>query len=362
MNPLVLAGRTVWNHQVYRAVRRQIALEAIDLLHVHNTLPLASPAVYYAASASGVPVVQTLHNYRLMCANGSFVRDAKPCVSCVGTTAQMPAVVHACYRGSRAATGVVAAMLLLHRAAGTWQRQVDTYIVATEFARGMFVAGGLPADRIVVKPHFVDPDPGVGSGRGGYALYVGRLSTEKGIVTLLDAWARLDRHVPLIIAGDGPLAGTVADAAARRQGVTWLGQQDRASVRQLMAEAAVVIFPSIAYETFGQVIIEAYAAGTPVIASSGGAAAELVEPGRTGALVRPGDPADLADHILRLLAPGDGLDSMRRAARAVYEARFTARSNYPQLQAIYHNAMVRSGARASALPARPTVPAAEAGA
>ena len=353
MNTLRMAGRTLWNRTSYGDVRQLIARAAIDIVHVHNTLPIASPSVYYAAAAEGVPVVQTLHNYRLLCANAVFVRDGRPCVSCVGTAGSIPAVVHGCYRGSRAASGAIAAMLLVHGAAGTWRDRIDTYIAPTTFARGVFVAGGLPAARIVVKPHFVDPDPGPGPGRGGYALYAGRLSTEKGIDTLLTAWSRLTTPVPLILAGDGPLAGRVARAAAEIAGVTWLGRQDRAQVQRLMGDAAALIFPSIAFETFGQVIPEAFAAGTPVVASSGGAAAELIDAGRTGALVRPGDATELAARIDALFSTAGALISMRPAARAAYTARFTAAANYPPLIAIYRAAM----ARAAQLRARAGTPA-----
>jgi glycosyltransferase involved in cell wall biosynthesis len=340
MNRAVLAVRTVWNRDAGAEVRRLIAREQIDLVHVHNTLPLASPSVYYAAAAAAVPVVQTLHNYRLLCPSAVFMRDGKPCVSCLGAT-PLAGVRHACYRGSRAATAAVAAMLMVHRAAGTWQRMVDTYIAPTEFVRGMFVAGGLPPARVVVKPHFVDPDPGVGAGRGGYALFVGRLSPEKGVETLLSAWARLGGRVPLKIVGDGPMAADVERAAARIEGITWLGRRNRTEVQALMADAAALVFPSIFFETFGQVIIESLACGTPVIAASGGTAPELIEPGRTGVLVRTGDPAALAGEIDRLFAAPASLQAMRSAARAAYEARFTATANYSRLLDIYRGASAR---------------------
>lgn len=176
---------TIWNPKTVDAVTRLIELERIDVVHVHNTLPLVSPSVYHAARAEGIPVVQTLHNYRLFCPAAVCVRNERPCTSCLGASVPWPAIRHACYRGSRTATGAVAAMLVAHRLLGTWQNAVDTYIAPTDFARRLFIAAGLPAGRIVVKPHFVDPDPGVGAHRGDDVLYVGRLSTEKGVQTLL---------------------------------------------------------------------------------------------------------------------------------------------------------------------------------
>lgn len=345
IQPLTLAAKTLWNHTAYREVRRLIARERADLLHVHNTLPLASPAVYYAAHAEGIPVVQTLHNYRLACPNAVCFRDGRRCTDCVGTTIAWPSVRHACYRRSRTATGAVAAMVLLHRIAGTWQNKVDLYIAPTEFARRMFVSSGVAPESIVVKPHFVDPDPGVGTGRGGYALFVGRLSAEKGVATLLAAWSRLDGRVPLRIVGDGPLAPIVADAAGRLPGVSSLGQRPPSEVQHLIGDAAFLIFPSIAYETFGQVIVEAFAAGTPVVASDGGAAAELVEHQRTGLLVRPGDADHLVEKVEWLLARPESQNAMRSAARAAYEARFAANANYQSLMAIYDHATARAAAR-----------------
>jgi glycosyltransferase involved in cell wall biosynthesis len=341
MNALTVAARTVWSIPAYRHVTRLIGTHRVDLVHVHNTLPLASPSVHHAASAAGVPVVQTLHNYRLLCPNGVLVRGERPCVSCVGAI-PVAAVRHACYRNSRAASAAVSGMLLIHRAMGTWERHVAAYIAPTEFVRRMFVAGGWTSDRIHVKPHFVDPDPGVGAGRGGYALYAGRLSPEKGLTTLLEGWARLRAKVPLIIAGDGPMRPAVEAAAKRLNTITFLGRQDRVRVQELMAECALLVFPSIFYETFGQVVIEAFATGTPVLTTAGGAAAELISPGRTGALVRPGDADDLACTIERLFADSATLADMRSPARAAFEAQFTAAANYTRLMEIYRAASAQN--------------------
>jgi glycosyltransferase involved in cell wall biosynthesis len=344
----VVAARTIWSHAAYRRVAEVIARERIDLVHVHNTLPLVSPSVYYAAHAAGIPVVQTLHNYRLVCPNALCFRDERPCVDCVGRTA-LPALAHGCYRDSRAATAAIAAMLFVHKTAGTWQRMVDTFIAPSHFARDMFVRGGLDPRRIVVKPHFVDPDPGVGSGSGAYAVFVGRLSKEKGVEVLLDAWSRLKHAVPLVIVGDGPLASRVAAEAGRTKGVRWLGRRQPSQVQRLMAEASFLVFPSLAYETFGQVIGEAFASGTPVVAAMGGAAAELVNDKENGLLVRPGDPDDLAASIDSLVAQPQQLVRMRRASRLTYQARFTADGNYRQLASIYANTL--AGRRQAALSA-----------
>nr|WP_259331163.1 glycosyltransferase family 4 protein [Thermus thermophilus] len=324
---------TLWNQGAYRRVREAIRQHRPDLVHVHNTFPLASPAVIHAAKAEGVPVVMTLRNYRLLCVNALFFREGRVCEDCLG---RLPwrGVVHGCYRDSRLASLGVASMLALHRALRTWNL-VDRFIALTEFARQKFVEGGLPAEKIVVKPNFVHPDPGPGEGRGGYALFVGRLSPEKGVRTLLRAWALLGGRVPLKVVGDGPLADEVREAARRLPGVEWLGRKSPKEVYALMGEAAFLVFPSEWYETFGRVAIEAFAKGTPVVASRIGAVGEVTEDGRTGLHFRPGDPEDLAAKVEWLLAHPEELARMRKEARAEYETKYTAERNYEQLMAIY---------------------------
>lgn len=206
MSPLPLVQATLWNKTVHRELRTLICKERPQVVHFHNTFPLISPAAYYAAKAEGVPVVQTLHNYRLLCPSqgGILLRNGEVCEDCLGKFWPWPGIVHSCYRDSKAATTVHAIMLSLHRALQTWTTMVDVYIALTEFARQKFIQGGLPSEKIVVKPNFVYPDPSPGEGQGGYALFVGRLTPEKGIDTLLAAWERLHTKIPLKIVGMVP--------------------------------------------------------------------------------------------------------------------------------------------------------------
>jgi glycosyltransferase involved in cell wall biosynthesis len=341
MNRLTLAKDTVWNTSAYRELRALIRRERPDVVHFHNTLPLVSPAGYYAAKAEGAPVIQTLHNYRLLCPVALFFRDGRVCEDCMGKAVPWPGVVHRCYRGSRAASGVIATMLTVHRALRTWTEMVDVYVALTEFARNKFVEGGLPAGKIVVKPNFVAPDPGRGQGGGGYALFVGRLAPEKGTGTMLAAWDRLGTRIPLKIVGDGPLKDQVVEAAARRSNVEWLGHRPVADVHALMRKADMLVFPSQWYETFGRVAAEAFAAGTPVIAANIGAVAELVEHGRTGFKFRPGDPEDLVTQVEWALSHSAELRRMREEVRAEFEAKYTAERNYRALMEIYQAALER---------------------
>jgi glycosyltransferase involved in cell wall biosynthesis len=336
MNLLNLSKATVWNQKVYKELRHLLGREKPHLVHCHNTFPLISPAAYYAAHAEGVPVVQNLQNYRLLCPNAQFLRAGRVCEDCLKQFVPWPGVVHACYRHNRAATAVVATMLTVHRVRRTWQKMVDMYLVPTEFARQKFIQGGLPPTKIFIKPNFVYPDPGVGQGQGGYALFVGRLSSEKGLDTLLTAWSNLNSKIGLKIVGDGPLAQQVTTAAQRLPDVEWLGQLSQQQVLALMKEACFLLFPSIWYEGLPLVIIEAYAVGLPVIASNLGAMSSMINPGRTGLHFQVGNPEDLITQVEWLLTYPTQLSSMRQAARREFEANYSADRAYKRLIDLYN--------------------------
>ncbi|MBD2166684.1 glycosyltransferase family 4 protein [Calothrix membranacea FACHB-236] len=336
--PVQMALRTVWSTEAYQIVKKLLQNSTYNIVHIQNFFPLISPSVYYAAKEQGVPIVQTLRNYRLLCPNGLFFRDGQVCEDCLGKFIPYPGIMHNCYRDSKMATGTVATMLTWHRAMQTWTQMVDIYITLTEFARQKMIQGGLPAHKIVVKPNFVHPDPGVGEGRGGYALFVGRLSEEKGLDTLLAAWEKLDGKIPLKIIGDGPLSAEVIAATKRIPQVEWLGRRPMSEVHALMGEAMFLVFPSKWYETFGRVAVEAFAKGTPVIAANIGAIAELVDSGRTGLHFRPGDAEDLTAKVELVLANSSMLSQMRQEARSEFEAKYTAQKNYQQLINIYAKA------------------------
>jgi glycosyltransferase involved in cell wall biosynthesis len=341
MNSIELACRTVWSRQAYRQLCLLIRAQRPSVIHVQNFFPLISPAAYYAAQREGVAVVQSLRNYRLMCANALLFREGRVCEKCVGRSLPWPGVRYGCYRHSRTASTVVAGMLTTHNLFHTWSRLVDVYIAPSAFARLKFIEGHLPADRIVVKPNFVDPDPGVGAGDGGYALFVGRLTPEKGIESLVAAWERMGGILPLKVVGEGPMAEFVAAACARVPGLEWLGSQSLAETYRLLARAACLIVPSTWYEPFGRVVVEAFACGTPVLAARSGALTDLVEHGRTGLHFAPGEPDDLASKARWAASHPDALRQMRVAARQEFEAKYTGDRNYDQLLAIYQTASER---------------------
>jgi glycosyltransferase involved in cell wall biosynthesis len=339
MSLLRAAGRTVWSGSAFRELRRLLEAHRPQIAHFHNIFPLISPAAYYACRAAGVPVVQTVHNFRLFCANGLLVRDGGACEDCLGKLFAWPALLHKCYRGNRAATGAVAVMMAAHWAIGTWRSAVAFYIAPTEFLRRTLVRSGLPPERIVVKPHFTAGDLRPGSGCGGYALYAGRLSTEKGIDTMIEAWSRLGGVLPLKIVGDGPMAAIVREAALRNAAIEWLGWQPHEKVHNLMRDAVFVVVPSRTYEVLPFVVIEAFAAGTPVLASGSGALAELVEDCRTGRHFQPGDPEDLVEKVRHILANPAQLAAMRQAARQESALKYAEEPNYDALMAIYSAAI-----------------------
>lgn len=342
---LRLAFGAVWNRKAAAELRAMVSSERADIVHFHNTVPLISPAAYYAARRGGAAVVQSLHNYRMICPNGTFFRDGRVCEVCSGKLFPWPSIRHACYRKSRAGSTVLSTMLATHRVLKTYANAVDAYIAMSQFSRQKLVSAGLPADRIELKPNFVSPDPGTGPGQGEYAVYLGRLSPEKGVDVMLDAWRRVDRSLPLKVVGNGPLAERVRSAVDANPSVEWLPGRSDAQVRGILADAMFLVMPSVNYEGFPKTIVEALALGTPVVASRLGAMSELIDNGRTGMHFEAGSPEDLARTVNLLVRDRNSLAAMRVAARAEYEAKYTAERNYATLARIYNVAIERAHRR-----------------
>jgi len=328
LGQLRTALRTIWSLETYRRVDKLLSADPYDLVYAHNTFPLISPALYDAAAAHHVPVIQVLHNYRLLCLNAFLLRKDQVCEDCLGRAFALSGVRHACYRSRRTASLTLALMLWLNRLRGVWSRRVNRYFVLTEFARQKFIAGGLPADRMFVRPNYL-LDPGTpGDDSGGYALFVGRLSAEKGIETLLTAWNQLSSRQQLWIAGHGPLSPQVEAAVAANPLIRWLGAVPGDQVAHLLQRAAFLVFPSLWYEGLPRVLIEAYAAGTPVLASDLGAMQSLVIPGQTGWLAPAGDASAWASTIETILAQPADLPAIRSGARLEFEQHYTAEAGY----------------------------------
>ncbi len=324
-----------WNMAAYRGLRKLIRETRPDVAHVHNTFPIISPSAYYACRAEKVPVVHTLHDFRLVCTNALLYREGAPCRECLGTVWSGPALRHRCYKNSLPHTAISAGILGVHRLLKSYHL-VHRYVALTEGGKKMFQDGLLPADRIVVKPNFVHGPGQPGLGAGGYALFVGRLVEEKGITTLLETWERHRDLIPLKIVGDGAMRDAVQAAAERNPNVEWLGGRAPAEIQPIMMDAALVLVPSEWMEGgFPLVGMEAFATGTPVVCSRLGAMEDAVEDGITGMRFTAGDREDLARAVRRVT--GGGL-AMRANARREWEEKYSPTVGYRNLRKLYQEA------------------------
>jgi len=332
-----LALQTIWSTAAAQEFEALLRRFKPDVVHVHNTFPLISPAIYWVADRLGVPVVQTLHNFRLLCPQAIFLRNGKVCEDCLGKLPWRGAL-RGCYRESRMQTTVLAGMVTIHQAMGTWHHKVTRYIALNDFCRSKFLAAGFPEDRFRLKPNFVDFDAPPLAQRNGF-LFVGRLSSEKGIDVLVRA-TQLMGNAQVSVAGTGPQSNLLQGV----QGLTALGSLSVQQVQQAMANATALVLPSICYESFPRTLVEAFGCGLPVIASRLGALPNLVVDGYTGLLFEAGNAADLAEKMHWAETHPQAMADMGRNARAEYEAKYTAESNYTQLIAIYADAIATKNA------------------
>ena len=321
-------------------IQALIRREKPDVVHVHNTFLMISPSAYKACRDEGVPVVQTLHNYRLICPGATLSRAGVVCEECIHGNF-WSGIRHGCYRNSSSMTSVVAAMLKFHQLQGTWKESVDGYVALSEFARAKFMQGGLPADKIHVKPNFVGSDPGPKDGAGEFALFVGRLVPEKGAEVLLSAWKQLKNAPKLTIIGDGPSRNALQSQieSVHLRNVQIMPWMPRNEVIEAIKKARVLIVPSTWYEGFPMTIVEAFACGTPVICSSLGAMQEIVSDECTGLHFNPGDPLDLAEKVESLMGNPQRVAAMGHAARREFEECYTSQKNYLSLMNIYERAI-----------------------
>ena len=322
------AKETIWSERSKADVAALIESFRPDLIHVHNTFQIISPSIYYAAAARNIPVVQTLHNFRLVCPQAMLIRDEKVCIACVG---RLPwrAVVYRCYRDSVSASAVSMLMLGVHRAASTYRRHVKSFIVLNQFAKNLFIEGGIPGERIFVKPNFCE-DPGLGStNHRSRGAFVGRLSAEKGINILSAACKAAGIQIDVV--GSGPLENFVRSDPM----LSYLGFMEREELRRFLSGASYLVVPSIWLETFGMVVIEAFSLGVPVIASRIGALAEIVCDGRNGILVSPSDERELATALAYATENPQAMLTMGAVARQDYLKKYTPDVNYSLLLNIY---------------------------
>ncbi|MDF7825432.1 glycosyltransferase family 4 protein [Pontiellaceae bacterium B12227] len=388
--------QTLWNWETYREFRRLLQAEKPDVVHCHNTFPLISPSIYWACAKEKVPVVQTLHNYRLLCLNAFLFRkgdaishqpsaigqeketeqqrmEAKSCELkakgsicelCLTKSFKYPGIKYRCYRQSLAGSLVIAIMLFVHKLIGTWSKKVTAYIALTEFQKQKMIEGGLPEDKVWVKPNFIQQSA-IGNQQSGdvgllsdlrslsseytpFALFVGRLSPEKGCDVLIQAWSQftsnfnlqasnLETAPQLLIVGDGPEreALEVLTKSYQLSAVSFLGKKPKNEVLQLMQKAQLLVFTSIWYETFGLTVLEAGLCETPSLVSAPTTTSGLIVNMTSGLLYATGDSEEMAEKIEWAFEHPDEMQAMGVAARRDFEDNYSADVNYTILNQIY---------------------------
>ena len=338
-NPETIAAQSAsyvmapWNPRSARWITEMVDLHAPDLAHVHNTWYRLTPSVIGALKRRSVPVVMTVHNYRLMCANGVFFRDGSPCTDCLGRQ-PWRSVVHRCYRDSAAQSLIAAGTIALNRAVNTWERGVDRFVVSTPFVGDRLAEAGLPRDRMRVVPPLV-PDPGPRTqppSASSAVVYVGRIEEGKGLGTVLEAWRRVPAPLELVVVGDGPLRASLKALNLPR--VRFLGWMDRADMERVLRSSRAMVFPSRYFETLGLSLAEALAAGLPVIAGEVGTRPEVLGADGAGWFVEPGD-VDSWESALVALADDEAVDRAGAAARSRYISEFEPSIALERLRTVY---------------------------
>jgi glycosyltransferase involved in cell wall biosynthesis len=342
---LRLAWSSSWSRKSYQHVSQLCAEYRPDIVHVHNFWMRLSPAIHAASWRAGAATVQTLHNFRLLCTNAMFLRNGVVCEDCLGKS-PWRGIVHRCYRDSYAASAAVVNMIAQNRRRNTWDRYVAAFIALTPHSYSRFVAGGIPANRLFIKPNFVaDPGRSALPSSSRKIMYFGRLAHEKGLETLLRSWAqeKMSERGQLIIAGDGPAKDQLHNLARsldlRPPGLTFIGLQTRTEISHLLGQVRCIVLPSIWYEGLPVSITEAFARSRSAVVSRIGALADLVDNGRTGLTFTPGDVAELGRALKMVLADDQLADRMGEAARSEFLQKYTAPRNFEQLMRIYHFAL-----------------------
>lgn len=331
---------TPWNPLAAKAIRQKLATSHPDVVHVHNTFPLLSPAVFWAVGRQAARVL-TLHNYRLFCPAAIPMRSGEVCTECLDQRSPVPAMIHGCYRASRAATFPLAISVGLHRAIGTWTKHVDAFICLSEFQREVMVDAGLPREKVHVKPNFYPGKPSVvaWSERKPYVVFAGRLSGEKGLVSLLRCWQAWGTDAPeLRLVGDGELRAELERMAAGLP-VRLLGQLPADQAQAEIANARLQILPSECFEGFPMVVREAFAFGTPAAVSDLGPLPSIVQDGKSGIVFQPANPQSILREVRTAWETPGLLERLGQGARAEFEAKYTEDANYAALIEIYHKAI-----------------------
>jgi len=337
---IVTALNTTWSNISYKQVEQLILKHRPDVAHFHNTFPQLSPSVYQACSDNGVAVVQTLHNYRLVCPGGMLLRDGESCELCLNDSLlPLDSLKYKCYRNSLLATSSLAFMIARNRANGVYAKCVNRYIALTDFARDRFIRGGLPVDKIVIKPNFLSHDGCISDVKEGYAVFVGRLSDEKGIQTLIEAWKSVN-DLKLKVLGDGHLRQTLEDTCVKNNlDVEFMGFCSQEKVLEVVKKAIFQIIPSECYEGFPMSVLEAFSCKTPVIASRLGSLGEIISDGETGVLFESANSQDLLSKINALVVDENHRIYLAHNAREQFVEKYSEEVNFKLLMDIYNESI-----------------------
>ncbi|WBL59223.1 glycosyltransferase family 4 protein [Stutzerimonas stutzeri] len=331
---------TPWNPFMAKAIRKKVDEFKPHVVHVHNTFPLLSPAIFHSIGNRAARVL-TLHNYRLYCPAAIPMRDGKVCTECLDKRSPMSAMIHGCYRGSRAATLPMAFSVGLHRALGTWTKQVDAFICLSEFQRELMIEAGLPREKVHVKPNFYPGNPDVVAWpeRKPYVVFAGRLTAEKGVINLLRAWQMWGVAAPeLRLVGDGELRAEL-ERMAEGLPVRFLGQVSAEEAQAQIAGAHLLVLPSECFEGFPMVVREAFAFGTPAAVSDLGPLPTIVKHGKSGIVFQPANPLSLLHEVRTAWETPGLLERLGRGGRAEFVSKYTEEANYATLMEIYRKAI-----------------------
>ena len=329
-----------WSKIAYQEVKEIVQRERPDIAHVHNTFIAISPSIYYALSEDNIPIVQTLHSYRLICPKGVLFRDAKVCQECIGSNF-VPSVIHKCWRDSYILSYFLARTLRVHFKNKTFQKKIDCFIALSEFSKNKFIAAGIPGEKIFIKPNFTHVAVPQKSETENYALFVGRLVDYKGINTLISAYQKMSKDVCLRIIGAGPMLDILKGRVRQIGNIELLGRLSQEETLEQIKKASFVIFPSECYENMPRVILESFACGVPVVASNIGAIKELIDDKVNGLLFKPGNAMDLVAKIEYLREHKERLNEMGKNARRAFEEKYTDKRNYEILIDIYKRTINR---------------------
>lgn len=335
------AIRTTWSLPAIRDVKDRLEQKAYDILHVQNYFPLISPAVLRVGAAKGVTTIQALRNYRLLCANAQLFRNGKDCEKCLGNFVPWAGIKHGCYRNSRLGSGAIAAMIATHKLLGTWQRDTHAFIAVSDYVQQKYIKGGFQAEQVFSKPNVVAKSTRATVARKQQIAYVGRLSPEKGIETLISAWKLAHRPGKLVIVGDGPSKKNLMKQNQHEAAIQFLGHVSPNEAKTIMAQSQAIVIPSLWAEPFPRTGVEAFSVATPVFGARSGGIPELFHNNQGGALFTPGSEKELSQLIIKLFTNPQYAKELHIQAAEIFSSRYTPGAILKRTEEIYAQAIER---------------------